>query len=350
MPQPIHTLVTHAGAFHSDEIVALMLLERFYLHRPLRVVDLPEEALLALVKEGARPELEPVLDAQGYTDARTACLVVRTRFPEALDLAKRNPDVFVIDVGGELDPDALNFDHHQGDMQEAWEDGTPFSSTGLIWRWLRSNGLLHELNDAVLQELEEDFIRPLDAHDNGQAVLDVAQTCEGYDRPDDAQRFIQFEKARHFLADVFDNRLYKASLKAEARAVLTQAWNEAQARGDRHVVLAEPLAYQDSTGLLKEISQDQAQLLAIPGKGKRYSLISLPIDDRFSIKCPMPEAWRGTFDVVMEIEGKTISRPFAHKTGFMCIIEGQPQDAHLVARHIVEHNQALTPRRPALGR
>lgn len=341
MTQPLHTLVTHAGSFHSDEIMAVALLERFYLARPVAQVDLDSAALLRLLAQGDRPEASVRRLPDGTEDARTPHLLVRTRAPDVLAAAKSDPTVFVLDVGGELEPTLLNFDHHQASMQEAWPDGTPFSSTGLVWRWLRGQGLLDAMDAAVLDELEASLIRPLDAHDNGQALCPLAQVCEGYNRHVDEPgiQLEQFDKAKAFLADALANHLHQAEVKVEARQTLAQAWATAQARGDRHVVLGEALAYPDGTGLLDEVSGGEAELLAIPGRGNRYSIISLPIDGRFSIKCPVPEAWRGRMDQEIEVDGRPLRLAFAHKTGFMCVVQGGPQDAHRAARHIVAHNQ-----------
>lgn len=348
MSQPLHTLVTHAGTFHSDELMALVLLERHYLQRPVVGVDLSNSELLELLCEGVYPPLRVRKTADGLEDARTPHLLVRTRSPEALAAARLNPTTFVIDVGGELDPAALNFDHHQASMKDTWDDGTPYSSTGLVWKWLRAQGHLNELSDGVLDELENALIRPLDAHDNGQAQFHLSMVCEGYNRHTEQGpgQMDQFLKALAFMHEAFDNHLHQAQMKVQSRQVLERAWEVAQNRNERHVVLKEPLAYPDGTGLLVEVSQGQAELLAIPGRGSRYSIISLPIEDRFSIKCPVPEPWRGLMDQTLEIEGKTIQLAFAHKTGFMCVIQGAPEDAHLVAKHIVDHN-AMALERPA---
>lgn len=347
MSQPLHTLVTHAGAFHSDEIMALVLLERYYLARPVVRVEPTAAELMALLTDGTVPALPKRMTDDGLEDARTPCLVVRTRSTEALAAARSNPTTFVIDVGGELEPDKLNFDHHQASMQESWPDGTPYSSTGLVWRWLREHQHLASLGEAVLDELEVALIRPLDAHDNGLALSQVAQVCEGYNRHSDQGpgQMEQFGKAWHFLGEVLDNHLYQAQMKVQAKATLRAAWEMAQRRNERHVVLEEALAYPDGTGLLAEISEGQAELLAIPGRGNRYSLISLPIDGRFTIKCPVPEQWRGLMDQAIEVDGHRIQLAFAHKTGFMCVVQGGPNDAHRMASHIVAHN-ALE-RRPA---
>lgn len=340
--QPLHTLVTHAGAFHSDEIMAVVLLETFYLARPVRAVDLPAHAATALLGQGKRPALDPPPPfPDGVHDEREPCLLVRTRVPAVLALAQADPTTFVIDVGGAWTPQMLNFDHHQASMRATWPDGTALSSTGLVWRWLAEQGHLAGLEPAVIAELETTLIRPLDAHDNGEALCAAAQVCEGYNRNADATgvQLQQFDKARAFLRDLFDNHLHQARTKIEAMQTLARAWEHAQARGERHVVLDAPLPYPDGTGLLKTLSHGEAELLAIPGHSDRFSLISLPATDRFSSRCPMPEAWRGRMNFEVALDGRRVRLAFAHKTGFMCVIHGSAQDAHAVARHVVAYNR-----------
>jgi uncharacterized UPF0160 family protein len=67
-------IVTHDGVFHADEVFAI--------------------ALLSIVLE---------------TDFE----IIRTRDVDTIEAAKKDPNIFVIDVGMDLNPDMLNFDHHQ---------------------------------------------------------------------------------------------------------------------------------------------------------------------------------------------------------------------------------------------
>lgn len=342
-----HTIVTHAGAFHADEIMAIALLERFYLLRPLRVAkDLGAADTEALLAQGVRPLFVPPIDANGLADGREPCWVLRTRSPNLLAAARANPETFVLDVGGVLEPAALNFDHHQASMTDGWDDGTPYSSTGLAWRWLQEQGHLTELDAATQTELEATLIRPLDAHDNGVALCQEGLIVEAFNRGsgDNEGQAVQFGKALDFLREVLSNAIYRAGVKLDSRRQLERGWALAQSRGEDFVVLEDALPYTDGTGLLKEISDDQAQMLAIPGKGHQYSVISVSGNEgRFSTKCPVPEAWRGRMDFEVYIDGHKVAMAFAHKTGFMCVVKGGPNDAHRVAKAVVAHNRENAP-------
>ena len=339
MNQPRHILLTHAGAFHSDELMAFALLERFYLCRPARVAHgMTPDALMGLLTDSRFPEFEPVVGFDGRVDARSPCPIVRTRDPAALAVARAHPSVFVIDVGGVFDPSALNFDHHQANLSETWDDGTEFSSTGLVWRWLRQRGTLGlELEDDVLDELERALIKPLDAHDNGQEPCGLATVCEGYNRHP-AEGLDQFQKALRLMVDALENAVHAAETQARARRHLAAAW-AARPLGQEYLMLREPLKASNGSQLLKEISGDEALLLGFPTNGPRYNLVSVRGDTPFSSKCPVPAEWRGRMDFNVRTCTRTVRVAFAHKNGFMCVVEGTQKDAEALARHIVAEHQ-----------
>lgn len=344
MTQPLHTLVTHAGAFHADELMAIVLLEQFYLLRPVRVWMGDEAGLEALVRDGIRPVVPAVVLPDGREDRREPAWVVRTRSPALLTAARNQADTFVIDVGGQLDPGQLNLDHHQASMTDGWDDGTPYSSTGLVWRWLQAQGHLSSLPQAMQTEIEDTLIRPLDAHDNGVALCNEALVVEAYNRGagNTELQAAQFDKALDFLREVLANHLHRARMKLEAQDILAEAWMMAQARKETFVILPEALPYPDGAGLLKALSEDQATLLGVPGKGNRYSLISLPGDSgRFSSKCPMPEDWGGRMDFIVDTPEGAVELAFSHKTGFMCVVKGGAVEARRVARTVVAHQPNL---------
>lgn len=345
MNQALHTIFTHSGAFHADEGMAIALLKRFYLTREIRVaVDLTDEQVENLVVHGKRPSFDPIIGPDGLADAREPCWVIRTRSAALLEKAQRHPEIFVLDVGGKYEKNLLNLDHHQASMTDTWEDGTPYSSTGLAWRWLQENGHLSSLDAGIQAEMEATLIRPLDAHDNGVALCDEGNIVEAFNRSsgDNADQARQFAKSVDFLSEVLENNIYLCSLKLQSKQVLEKAWEKAKDNNENFVILEESLAYSDGTGLLKEVSNDQAQMAGWPGKGNRYTVISLSGNEgRFSSKCPVPEAWRGQMDFEVVIENQKIPMIFAHKTGFMCIVKGGPKEARMVAKAVIAHNAAL---------
>ena len=140
-------IVTHAGGFHTDELFAI-----------------------ALIKHFVSNDIE----------------IDRTRENSALEAYKRDPNIWVIDVGGEYDASNHNFDHHQSTFGEKWS-GTDvlFSSCGLVWWHLKRNGYLKYLTNFQISEFENKLIKRIDAHDNGVGKWSHAVIFKLFNRNDD---------------------------------------------------------------------------------------------------------------------------------------------------------------------
>lgn len=345
-----HIIVTHAGSFHADEIMAVVLLEKFYLPAPAQMATgATSETVLKWLTNQEFPQAAGHFYSDGVQECRTPSVVVRTRDTSLLKAARANSDVFVLDVGGEYDASVLNFDHHQSSMRKTWDDGTPFSSTGLVWKWLESKNLLKQLPKEIFQEIEEKVVKALDSHDNGLLTFGPAAQLAAYNRASDNpdEQYQQFDKAKQVMSDLLENSIFSAELKLEAKTVLSKGWAKAQSFGDTHVLLRDHITYHDCGTLLKEISNGKADMVVIPGQGNRFSLISTPKETAFSIKTPCPSEWRGKMDQTININGKNIMLRFAHKTGFMCIVEGSHKDAQAVARYIIAQNNPIAKPRGA---
>lgn len=107
---------THGGVFHADDVMATAIIR---LIRP----NLPIE--------------------RGF------------KAPDQTD------DIIIYDIGGG------EYDHHQRGCEKFRNDGTRYSSVGLIWRdygWILSNGI-----DEVWKEVDSNLIVGIDKRDNGVA-------------------------------------------------------------------------------------------------------------------------------------------------------------------------------------
>ena len=335
-------ILTHAGSFHADEVMAVALLEKFMFFQGVDVVANPkEEDILSWLSGATVPVLPKRFFEDGVEDQRTKIPVIRTRNAQILKKASSSNQAFLIDVGGVFSEELLNFDHHQKSMKDTWEDGAPLSSTGLVWRYLKSQNKLSHLPQTVVLDIEERLIKPLDAHDNGQTTFPLSSIVASYNREtsEPALQDEQFGKALLLMKDSLENALFSAELKNEAIEVLSRQWQKAQSVGDTVVLLPKHIAYHDCAGLLKQISNDQADMIVIPGQGNRFSVISLGLDTPFSIKVPCPMSWRGKMDFVQRIKNEEVTIKFAHKSGFMCVVEGTHQKALNVGRFVVQEHK-----------
>ena len=136
--QPLPVLATHSGKFHCDEVFAYSVLR------------------LALgLKQPGRDHV-----------------LLRTRRQELIETA-----AIVWDVGFVFDAESNRFDHHQRGAPLR-DDGTPFSSAGLVWRVYGERAVAALLGvggpagfaAAIAAEIDATVVRRIDELDNGVAA------------------------------------------------------------------------------------------------------------------------------------------------------------------------------------
>lgn len=299
---------THSGDFHVDELVALALLQAFaFPGQPLEVV--------------------------------------RTRHPQKLSEAMADPEVFVVDVGRQYDPQALNFDHHQASMNAGWEDGTLYSSCGLVWQWLKAQGLLDRLSPGEQALIEQDMIRPIDTHDNGGVKWPQAAVFRLYNRTGNEVDVVnaQFSKALELAKDLVTNQIHQAQMEHRAEAVLRSAWEESQEIDGRGIVVVRSnLETRSAASVLARLSDYQAQLMVFPqgvGRNNRAWFVRALAAEANSheIRSPLPTAWRGLEDATIDVDGRTVAVKFVHKSGFLARVDGSLEDALALAEAALNH-------------
>lgn len=142
-----YTIVTHSGSFHADDVTAGSILA---LHG--RIND-------------------------SMYDTDYGKYIIRTRNPEIIAAAD-----IVFDVGGVYDPLTDRFDHHQCDAPVR-DDGTPYSSAGLVWKHFGlsivkgiltnccSDRYFDGVNAQSIWDEIDCTMRSLDLNDNGATVI-----------------------------------------------------------------------------------------------------------------------------------------------------------------------------------
>ncbi|KAI8332568.1 metal-dependent protein hydrolase [Chlamydoabsidia padenii] len=122
---------THSGHFHCDEALAVWMLKQ--------------------------------------TTTFNQASLIRTRDP-----AKLAECTVVVDVGGVYDPSQHRYDHHQRGFSETFDDQhkTKLSSAGLVYLHFGRQVITSIVGETkhletIFQKTYNDFIEPLDAHDNG---------------------------------------------------------------------------------------------------------------------------------------------------------------------------------------
>jgi len=311
---------THSGDFHIDELVAMALLQAFVF---------PEVPLE----------------------------VVRTRDPGKLTQAQADPGVFVVDVGREYNPATLNFDHHQPSMTEGWEDGTPYSSCGLVWHWLKEQGFLEDLAPRVQEMMEKDLIYPIDQHDNGLSKWPMASLFRLYNRTAGSEPEIQkqFERAWEMAKDLVINQRHQAQVDFRAESELTKFWQESQELGTKGIVwVRSNLENRSSHSILARVSDYRANLMVYPqntSKNNRgWFIRSLPDRaDSHENRVLFPTEWRGLEKTQLSLPEGPVEVQFVHKNGFLARVNGGFREALALANAVLHHPEnrhALNPNAP----
>lgn len=300
-------IYTHCDSFHADELMAIALLARF--HFDVSVKDLN---------------------------------IIRTRDENILSVAKNSKN-FVIDVGREYNSEKLNFDHHQSDPNLVWKNGSPLSSCGLIFRWLKKEEKLKSISDYTISKLAN-FAYTVDQHDNGKQIWEDNKFFRAYNHSDD--RVIenkQFRKALRAAEDYVDNLIFKAELEKENNEKVEKAIKESIDNNHEDFLIV----YDSLPGgrdIAVEKSKAKLYIAGYKDEEKElmeWSVKSIPsdINDPFSSRQRMPKAWCGIEgQALKDISGFNLR--FCHKGGFICVLEGSEQEVKELAKTIINIEKA----------
>lgn len=295
-------VITHSQQFHIDELIAIALLDTYV-----------------------------------FKDSKYE--IVRTRDNKILESAAQDPECFLVDVGGHYNPALLNFDHHQNDDALCWKDGLPYSSCGIVWKWLRETKKLHQhMNEETMDIIERDLIRRVDKHDNGIEKMSELIFLIMYNRkPDDPKaQDSQFKRALRAAKDYFIN--YFAYVRGNIKAEKEIEKCIKKSEGYVDIVVC------DSN--IKDASKRIAQLtdkkmVIYPHSNGTWAIKTIPKDPHkeFSQKCPAPDAWRGLKEQELEKVSGIKGLYFCHKGGFLTFFKGSLDEAFKVARFIILNSE-----------
>lgn len=206
-----NTVVTHNGLFHGDEVAAVALLRLLH------------------------PNLT----------------TVRTRDRMILSAALKDPDVWVLDVGGDFAPEKRNFDHHQDrEAQRATAglvlehlQGAPTS----LWE-ASSMGVALGVSplDAKRVSLDtlEPFVREVDRWDLGdhsRGPVSLSRMISTFNPPASRQGDADtaFEAAVSFTVGIFSRAVKEALVAFHLRSLAEASVRECA--GERMLVLKEAM-------------------------------------------------------------------------------------------------------------
>ena len=270
------TVVTHGGTFHSDEVLATVILSKV-------LGDIT---------------------------------VLRTfKVPEQID-----KNVIVYDIGfGE-------FDHHQQGGNGTRENSVPYAAAGLIWERFGPKIVAKTCNpDLVWKLIDRDLIQGVDAIDNGAMpisdypaqVMPFSQMISDFnprwDAPEDYDD--AFLKAVAFAEIVFDNTLAFAVSKAKAQNIV----DEAIEKSEGHIMVLDQFVPWQEFIFSSNNSKASAILFVVfPSNRGGYNWQCVPDSlGGFGQRKSVPTKWRGLSGEELQSITGVRTASFCHPSGFI---------------------------------
>ena len=280
--------------------------------------------------------------------------VLSTLFPDAMlvrtrDEAEihRHPETSIVfDVGGHYDAGTGNFDHHQPGRPER-PCGLPYSAFGLVWRHYghayldRILDLDIEAVDAIHARIDTEFVREIDAGDNGVPGHDAllhpltfANLVEEM-RPDfdtDPERmtealYVAFKEASRFAGGVLDAKIRTAAATSRAARLVEHAI--ATRTDPRWIEL--PVGAPFLEQVLEPGLEDILYAL-VPGHGE-WAIKAVNVDGTsFDVRHPLPANWAGLRGADLARESGVPDAVFCHRGLFVATAKSRDGARALLER------------------
>ena len=287
-------LATHSGKFHCDEVFAY--------------------AVLRLALGLHSPGADHVL--------------LRTRKAELIESAD-----IVWDVGGAFDAARKRFDHHQRGAPVR-DDGTPWSSAGLVWQVYGERAVAALLPGgaqgfaaAIAAELDKSVVLRIDEQDNGVSAhgpvakdnLGLGRLVEdcnpAWDDPaadGPTAGDAAFLEAARLVQDVLARRVESMRAKHEAVSIVLTAY--AAAADKRILVLERGMPWKNVI-----FSHDLPVLFTIsPASNGNWMVDTVPPEPgSFAQRLSLPESWAGLQNAELAAESGVEDAVFVHLRRFV---------------------------------
>ena len=270
------TVITHSGTFHSDEVLATVILEK-------------------------------VLG--NITICRTF------KVPEELA-----DDVIVYDIGFGM------YDHHQKGGNGARENGVPYAAAGLIWKDFGRQLVADTCNpDLVWNLIDRDLIQGIDATDNGKIpkvdypaqAMTFSQAISSFNPNWDSEMSTDdaFAKAVEFAKIVFDNVLANTVSKANAQDIVDEA---IESSVNNIMVLDRFVPWQEFIFSSTNNKASDILFVVFPSNRGGYNWQCVPDAlGSFGMRKAVPDEWKGLRDLELQNVTGVATASFCHPEGFI---------------------------------
>lgn len=270
--------MTHSGSFHADDVFATATLQIY------------------LEKLGT-----------GYK-------VIRSR--DEADFARGD---FVYDVGGEYTPEKNKFDHHQRGGAGARDNEVPYAAFGLVWKHF---GRQIVGSDVIWEEIDEKFVAPIDAHDNGYKIykendidilpVEISHVISYFNttwKEDSKTNDKNFFKMVDLAKIILSRLIQRIGSKIEGQVHVEEAYEHAR---DKGVIVLEN--YWSWQKVLKDKSD--TVYVIYPSHIDNWHVQAIE-EEVFKPRKPFPESWAGERDEKLAQITGVADALFAHPKRFL---------------------------------
>lgn len=276
------TISTHSSKFHTDDIFAVATLQ------------------LLLEKDH---EIE----------------VVRTRNKEIIDKAD-----YVVDVGGEYDPDRNRFDHHQEGGAGSRDNGISYASFGLVWR---NFGAVICGSQIVADKLDAYLVQPIDAWDNGiefsdtkiegvypYSIKSITYAFRPTWKEEDTDLDVVFNTLVSYAKILLEREIRHVTDDADAEKSVIEAFQKTEDK--RVIVLDERYPWEDILNKMPE-----PLFVVYPKRvDGTWSLKAIRNDlNSYTSRKDLPESWAGKSGEDLEKVSGVSGSIFCHNNRFLAV-------------------------------
>jgi uncharacterized UPF0160 family protein len=288
------TIITHGGAFHTDEIFAV--------------------ATLMLRLKGEK------------------VTVVRTRDESLFPTAD-----YVVDVGGVLNPEGGRFDHHQQGGAGSHSNGIPYASFGLVWKEFGIE--LCGGNDTVAKNIETKIVSSVDAFDNGVSIstnlhkdiypYSIGQFF-GTFLPSFSGNKEDYDTAFNACVNIAKELLEREITKALERVTLERIVEDIYQKTEDKRVIVLDKKYPWESSLVK--FPEPLYVVYSNTENNNWNAKAVPADNNtlFSVRKKFPESWAGKRGEALVAETGVADAIFCHNARFIAVAESKEGILELV--------------------
>lgn len=266
-------IVTHSGSFHTDEIFAVAALKLYLKDEPVEIV--------------------------------------RSRDPEVIATGD-----YVLDVGGEDDPAADRFDHHQTGGAGQRDNGIPYACFGLIWKEYGEQ--VCDGDAEVAQMVDAKLVQPIDAPDNGVSLTGPSEYDGVYPyfiqsavnifkptwRESSADIDATFDRLVSVATTLLQREIRVAADKIAGGRLVEEAY---QASEDKQVIrLDKDLPWEHTLS-----QKPEPEFVVYPKDNGRWRLEAVP-EENFDRRRELPKHWRGKRSEKLQAATGVESALFCH--------------------------------------